>query len=698
MNLRAEWTMASVPLLLPAGAMCCGVALAGACAPVWGWVTAVWLWIAMAVAATAVLVLMAFRRLRWAVCPLMFLAGCGAMMLDWPVEVRGRDGDSLLGHEAIVSGEVVAVRDYSSLQKCVVRSGRMRIGVSLYDYQYTVVPGDRVIFRAVLHPPVRETSVPDEYNGLNYAVSNRLGAVCSPADGEFAIARVAGGFRGWLNEVRTRFSDIIDYSGMTQSAAKFLKGVLLGEDNIDPAVREIYTRAGLAHVMALSGTHVSTMALLVAILMFPLQLAGMRRTRLLLTLAALWAYALITGMSPSVVRSVFMASMIVFARLSWRKTNSINSLSAAVVVILLVSPVSLFRPGFQLSVLGVAGIVLFMPPVLDAAARLPFGRRGWFRAIVSLIALPAAAVLATAPLASWHFHNFPAWFMASNVPVSLILPFFLCGGAVLLISGCFGICPAWLTGFLDRLYDFMTAVAQRVGDMPGWTWTQQVYFSGWLLPVFYLSLLLIWGAWRRQSKILLLAGIASMMLFFVLPSFTSPDYPERESYAYITNFSSNIIHREGRDVYIITDNSSKHFGEISRQAERRLADYLGHREAAIKMVASDSLQIPGVMLTDDFWMVDGVKISLVRNLDFIRPADIYLVTRRFKGDILAVADAAGGNPLILSEAIYRDRRKTLAAKLDSASIHYYTGFDNEMLRKRPGQKSGAVKACNPITK
>ena len=141
------------------------------------------------------------------------------------------------------------------------------------------------------------------------------------------------------------------------------------------------------------------------------------------------------------------------------------------------------------------------------------------------------------------------------------------------------------------------------------------------------------------------------MLFFVLPSFTSPDYPERESYAYITNFSSNIIHREGRDVYIITDNSSKHFGEISRQAERRLADYLGHREAAIKMVASDSLQIPGVMLTDDFWMVDGVKISLVRNLDFIRPADIYLVTRRFKGDILAVADAAGGNPLILSRCV-----------------------------------------------
>ena len=63
-----------------------------------------------------------------------------------------------------------------------------------------------------------------------------------------------------------------------------------------------------------------------------------------------------------------------------------------------------------------------------------------------------------------------------------------------------------------------------------------------------------------------------------------------------------------------------------------------------------------------------------------------------------MADVAGGNPLILSEAIYRDRRKTLAAKLDSASIHYYTGFDNEMLRKRPGQKSGAAKACNPITK
>lgn len=698
MNFRAEWTMASVPLLFPAVALCCGVALAGACAPVWGWITSVWLWIAMGVAATAVPVLMALRRLRWAVYPLMFLTGCGAMMLDWPVEVRGQDGEPLLGHEVLVSGEVVAVRDYSTLQKCVVRSGNIRIGVSLYNYRYTVVAGDRVIFRAVLHPPVRETTVPDEYNGLNYAVSNRLGAVCAPAAGEFAIERFAGGFRGWLSEVRTRFADLIDYSGMTQPAAMFLKGVLLGEDNIDPVVREIYTRAGLAHVMALSGTHVSTIALLVAILMFPLQLAGMRRTRLLLTLAALWAYALITGMSPSVVRSVFMASMIVVARLSWRKTNSINSLSAAVVVILLVSPVSLFRPGFQLSVLGVAGIVLFMPPVLEAAAHLPFGKRGWFRAIVSAIALPATAVMATAPLSAWHFHNFPAWFLVSNVPVSLILPFFLCGGVVLLISGCFGVCPVWLTGLLDRLYEIMTAVAQRVGGMPEWSWTQQVYFPGWLIPVFYLSLLLIWGAWRRRSRIMLLAGFATMMLSFVLPSFVSPGYPERECYAYTTNFSSNIVCREGSDVYIITDNSSKHYGEISRQAERRLADYLGRRGATIKGVVSDSLQIPGVVLTDDFWMVDGVKISLVRNLDFVRPADIYLVTRRFKGDIFAVADAAGSNPLILSGAIYPDRYKALAAKLDSVSIQYYTGFDNEMLRRKTAQKSGAAKAFSPITK
>ena len=98
--------------------------------------------------------------------------------------------------------------------------------------------------------------------------------------------------------------DAVRHSGLSQGAASFMAAVLLGEGDVGPGVRENFSRAGLSHVLALSGTHVSTIVFLLAILLLPVEMAGNRKVRLGVTLAALWTYAMLTGMSPSVVRAV----------------------------------------------------------------------------------------------------------------------------------------------------------------------------------------------------------------------------------------------------------------------------------------------------------------------------------------------------------------------------------------------------------
>ena len=123
--------------------------------------------------------------------------------------------------------------------------------------------------------------------------------------------------------------------------------------------------AGASHILALSGLHIGLLYTLLFFILKPIARRGNigRAIRSVLLLILLWAFAFFTGLSPSVVRSVSMFSILAMADMVGRQPLSLNTLAAAAWLMLFCNPAWLFDVGFQLSFLAVASILLIQKPI-----------------------------------------------------------------------------------------------------------------------------------------------------------------------------------------------------------------------------------------------------------------------------------------------------------------------------------------------
>ena len=213
-------------------------------------------------------------------------------------------------------------------------------------------------------------------------------------------------------------------SSLSSAACEFLTATLTGDTSIlTEDTRHLFSSAGIAHILALSGLHVGILVAVIAIALFPLYALRLRRTRLLLTIILLWGYAVFTGLSPSVARAVIMATALSGGLILQRRYFGINGLLLAACVIIISSPLQLYQPGFQMSFISVASILAISPLInrIDRKRRLLF-------AISSMAGVSIAATVGTGIVSAYYFHTFPLLFLIANIPVLAIMPFIMGAG------------------------------------------------------------------------------------------------------------------------------------------------------------------------------------------------------------------------------------------------------------------------------
>jgi competence protein ComEC len=207
--------------------------------------------------------------------------------------------------------------------------------------------------------------------------------------------------------VRLRAAGALE-SGTPDPEASLLRGFLLGEDDrIDPGTVEDFKRAGLAHLLAVSGDCVMLLALLGAWL---LGIAGTPlRARLLALLVLIAVYVPVAGGGPSIQRAGIMGAAGVIAALAGRPRWRWYALGLAAALTLLINPRSVGDPSWQLSFAAVTGILVFAAPIRDLILGSRGGREGREspsaarRALAEGAGVTIAATLATAPLFAHHF-------------------------------------------------------------------------------------------------------------------------------------------------------------------------------------------------------------------------------------------------------------------------------------------------------
>ena len=259
---------------------------------------------------------------------------------------------------------------------------------------------------------------------------------------------------------RNALAESIYSSPMQGATAAFAATTMLADKQyLARDVRDNFRSSGVAHVLALSGFHVGIVAMAAMWLTLPLALLGrFGRVRYLLVLAAVWGFAAIGGMSPSLMRAAIMCTMLLGSRVLERHSLPMNSLAVAAIIILLFNPMALFDVGFQLSFISVAGIIVAADVLNPYHPRY----RHRMHRLFQFPAVTIAASLATAPLVAWYFGRLPVAFVLTNIVVLVLFtPFYVCAFLVAVLNAAGLPCAAIATA-ADKLYALMTESASAL--------------------------------------------------------------------------------------------------------------------------------------------------------------------------------------------------------------------------------------------
>jgi len=292
-----------------------------------------------------------------------------------------------------------------------------------------------------------------------------------------------------------------------------VKAMVLGSrDAIDPGLQDAYSVAGAVHVLSVSGLHVGVLFLA---LQFLLRFLEHKRYGKYLfagiVLAVLWFYALMTGFSAPVLRSVVMFSLILVSKTLGRQHQLVNTLAVSAFLILLLDPYALTTVGFQLSYLAVGGLALWQRPLYLVMTP----RFRWLDWLWQITSVALVAQLVTSPLSIHYFYQFPTYFWLVN-PVVIPL------SSLVLVLGLLVLVLAWvpmvstLLGWLLKWCMWALNEAVRLTEsLPGASF-RPLNLSAVEVGLLYLVIVLLIGmVTTRRKAFLWPAAALSILLAFL---------------------------------------------------------------------------------------------------------------------------------------------------------------------------------------
>ena len=228
---------------------------------------------------------------------------------------------------------------------------------------------------------------------------------------EIEILERGKGFKPleWVYSLRNHLSQTLA-EVLPEPQASLAQGIILGiRGNIPSSLRADFSHTGTAHLLAISGLHLTIVAGI--LLSIGIWLFGRKRyIYIWLALGTIWLYALLTGMHPPVVRGAIMASLFLTAELLGRQRSAFTALAFAAAIMVGISPQILWTASFQMSFLAMAGLIFLTPPfraIGRKAVNATLGEDGAAVSIANIVtdsfSVTLAAIIAVWPLVAHYF-------------------------------------------------------------------------------------------------------------------------------------------------------------------------------------------------------------------------------------------------------------------------------------------------------
>ncbi len=661
--------LATMPMLRILVPLACGIVAFEHCGshmvPIAAAVVAAAIFVALAVAGRSIGRRQTLRPLHTAPIALAAMAiGWCAAFVRQPATL---DTDRINGSVAVGRIDMVTFRDFSTIANVtLLQSGNgaplphSTIRLSTSGCDYSLSQGQLVAFKADLQP-VSNMGNPDETDFA--ALLRQQGIVYTQHIGPEQRLIKVGYAPTLLNRLGNARAEMMRRvaSGRTQQGTQDLvAALLLGDDSlIDSDTRRDFANAGIAHVLALSGLHVGLIGLVVWWLLMPLDYARLKKLRLALTLVALAAFDLFTGLQPSVVRATVMTAFVTVAVMLGRKASPLNSLAAAATLTLLFSPSALHNAGFQLSYTTVAALLVFGRRTANAATRSTLAYR-----IGTLAATSAIASLSTMMLTAHYFHSIPLLAVPVNMLILPTIPAFMVGGIAYVTLCAAQLDFAWLDKALDAYCQAVRWMVDWLCDVPGshatglWVTSAEV--------AIYFGIMCCMAVWMRRRSRAPLLWAAALLAGGVAHAAAEAWNTPKCGMVVFNSFDSTpiVAFNHGKAVVWVPDNDAFDLQRFTDANSGFLAHYgIGQLQQVGELHSADALIKP------PYAHLGGKRLVAIghgrwkhaQRLGGRLQIDMAVVTRQFHSDI-GIVDSVycgGIGTYVISGAVYASERKAL---------------------------------------
>ena len=356
-----------------------------------------------------------------------------------------------------------------------------------------------------------------------------------------------------IRQKRLEILNTIDGSKLPKREREFLKGIILADrTEMDAEMVSDFSKSGLVHFLAISGTHLAIIFWLILYLLKPIFPAKFRKIPIVLSLLFIWSFTIFIDYGSSVVRSCLMITAYYSFVLLQRKPDLLHAMAIAGFAILIFDTHQVFDVGFQLSFVAVFGIFWLNTPILK---NLPRPKNKIQDFLFNVVSMSLAAQIATLPLVIFYFHQYSFLSIVANV---IIVPFseiIIIFSLLMTVLFAFKIEFSWLSFIYEKLVDFLLKSIHFFADQD-WFFIKNIPLNLAELIILFVVIFLLRGLFLHQSKTMLrFLGIA--LLFFMVRIIVDFYQFKKTETLVVENFNQKtIIQKEGNRAIFWVDTKS----------------------------------------------------------------------------------------------------------------------------------------------
>lgn len=557
-------------------------------------------------------------------------------------------------YKSIIQVEAVYYSD------SVISTKELAIAYFAKDDSTTALKAGDVILFNSQPQRIKNNNNPYEFDYKKYLQRKKIyRQVYLPADSWIKTKQTRKSPLILAEQIRERLLQIYRNQPIDTTEFEILSALTLGyKRELDPETKRIFSASGASHILAVSGLHVGIVFWVITLLFGFLR--GKKSGRIffvLITISILWFYAFITGLSPSVMRASTMFSIFVLGENIQRKSNIYNSLAASAFFLLLINPNNLFDIGFQLSYSAVFGIV-FLQPKLE---RLFIVKRKVVKFFWSLITVSIAAQIATFPITTYYFGQFPTYFWITNsfvIPaVMILIPL----GILLLFVSKIHVLSNLLALLLNAIIKITYFLLSFIDQLPFSVFEVSLSLIQF---VFTTAIVITAFIYLNNRKAFYVKATLFFIFLIVLSTFTTSIYRLNRTELIVYNASKNpgihLIH--GKTNYVITEEKIKedeiyfYPGTITK---RKLS-----LDPPVFLVSKDSIKNENILMKNRFIFFEGKSLSFNKNLSALNKNKLPDFIVNPVGTDLNVIDIVQNTTIITNKRFFNKNVP------DQSKIHY----------------------------